>query len=466
MRTLYQKFIVATLLILIISVTIGLILANFIYMSSTKQKMDQQNVEIAQTITLNLESMHSDHSSLEPFLESIGNLGYQIYVVNESGKDAYFGKTFTKTELPGEAAKKVLMEKEIYHGMSHFSHKFLMMGHFSNDVKNTVGVPFTMNGEQYGLFLRPNNKLLFSDIHMILAWFFVAVTIVSISGVILFAKYFIQPITRLTEATREITRENFLYPLKIDRHDELGQLAESFNNMQRQLQHNDESRKSFINNVSHDFQSPLMNIQGYAELLLSQQVNEQEVREYLQVIDHESKRLSNLTKQLLLLTSLDQKAYPMMISEVQLDEQIKQAIRRYQWRLQEKEIEVSYKLSPIRMKVDAELMSNVWDNLITNAIKYNAHGGSIWISLAKSESVITIIVRDSGIGMSKEDVTQIFDRFYRVDSSRKSGGTGLGLSIVKQIIDLHGGEIKVDSEVGVGTTFTIILPNKERKLEE
>lgn len=463
MRTLYQKFIVATILILIISVTIGMILANFIYMSSTKQKMDQQNVEIAQTITLNLENMHSDHSSLEPFLESIGNLGYQLYVVNELGEEAYFGKPFTKTELP-EEAKQAVLEKEIYHGMSNFSSKFLMMGHFSNDVKNTVGVPFTMSGERYGLFLRPDNKLLFSDIHMILAWFFVAVTVVSIGGVILFAKHLIQPITRLTEATKEITRENFLYPLKIDRNDELGQLAESFNNMQRQLQHNDEARKSFINNVSHDFQSPLMNIRGYAELLLSQNVNEHELKEYLQIIDHESKRLSNLTKQLLLLTSLDQKAYPMMISEVQLDEQIKQTIRRYQWRLQEKEIEVSYKLSPIRMKVDVELISNVWDNLITNAIKYNAHGGNIWISLSKSGAFIIIIVKDSGIGMSKKDVTQIFDRFYRVDSSRKSDGTGLGLSIVKQIIDLHGGEIKVDSEVGVGTTFTIILPNKEKIL--
>lgn len=465
MRTLYRKFIVATLLILTISVTIGLFLANYIYMTSTKQKIDQQNVEIAERITLNLENMHSEHSSFELFLESIGNLGYQIFVVSESGKEAYFGKPFTKTDLPKEA-RKVLSDKEIYHGMNQFSHKFLMMGHFSNDVKNTVGVPFTMSGEQYGLFIRPNNKLLFSDIHMILAWFFVAVTVVSISGVILFAKYLIQPITKLTEATKEITRENFHYPLKIDRNDEIGQLVESFNTMQKQLQHNDEARKSFINNVSHDFQSPLMNIQGYAELLQSQKVTDREFKEYLQIIDYESKRLSNLTKQLLLLTSLDQKAYPMIISEVQLNEQIKQTIRRYQWRLQEKEIEVSYKLPSVQIKVDAELMSNVWDNLITNAIKYNAHGGSIWISLSRNESLVTIIVQDTGVGMSKEAVTQIFDRFYRVDSSRKSDGTGLGLSIVKQIIDLHGGEIKVDSKVSKGTTFTIILPYKKKNLEE
>ena len=463
MRTLYRKFIVATLLILTISITVGLILANIIYMSSTKQKIDQQNVEIAQRITRNLENMHSDPSSFELFLDAVGDFGYQIYVINEFGEEVYFGKPFNKTRLP-EEAKKVLTEQKIYHGMDNFSQKFLMMGHFSNNVENTVGVPFTMSGDQYGLFIRPDNKLLFSDIHMILAWFLVAVTVVSISGVILFTKHLIKPITKLTEATKEITRENFHYPLSIDRNDEIGQLVESFTTMQKQLQHNDEARKAFINNVSHDFQSPLMNIQGYAELLLSQNVNEREYREYLQVIDHESKRLSILTKQLLLLTSLDQKAYPMMISEVQLDEQLKQTIRRYQWRLQEKEIEVSYKLPPVHMKVDAELMSNVWDNLITNAIKYNSHGGSIWISLSRNESFLTIIVKDTGIGMSKEAVTQIFDRFYRVDSSRKRDGTGLGLSIVKQIVDLHGGEIKVDSIVGKGTTFTIILPSQNKKL--
>ncbi|WP_078427429.1 HAMP domain-containing sensor histidine kinase [Alkalihalobacterium alkalinitrilicum] len=458
MKTLYQKFIVATLLILTISITIGFILANAIYMTSTKQKIDQQNVEIATEIASNLVSLHAHSSSFEHYLESIGNLGYQIYVLNKAGEEFYFGEPFKKTEVPDEAMK-VLEDQEIYHGMNEFADEMLMMGHFSNDVKNTVGVPFTMNGQQYGLFLRPDNKLLFSDIHIIFACFIVAITIVSVSGVIWFTKRLIQPITKLTEATQEITRENFNYSLKVERHDEIGQLVESFNTMQKQLQHNDEARKSFISNVSHDFQSPLMNIQGYAELLRADGVSEQDRREYLEIIDYESKRLSNLTKQLMLLTSLDQKAYPMKFSDVRLDEQMKQTIRRYQWRLEEKEIEVSYQLPPIQMKADAELMSNVWDNLLTNAIKYNEHGGSIWISLTKSEAELTIIFKDTGIGLTEEDTTQIFDRFFRVDSSRKKDGTGLGLAIVKQIIELHGGEIKVDSQVGEGTTFTIIFPN-------
>jgi len=436
---------------------IGFIFTNIVYMTSTKQKIDQQNVKIAKEIASNLEGMHAHRSSFEPFLKSIGNLGYQIYVRNEVGEEYYFGQPFSKKVLPKEALK-VIDDQEIYHGMDHFSQRLLMMGHFSNDLQNTVGVPFTMNDQHYGLFLRPNNKLLFSDIHMILAWLFVAIAVVSIIGVIWFAKHLIRPITELTEATKEITRENFNYEITIERNDEIGELVKSFNQMQRQLQHNDEARKSFINNVSHDFQSPLMNIQGYAEILKVNELTESERSLYLQIIDDESKRLSNLTRQLLLLTSLDEKDYPMKLSDVRIDNQIKQTIRRYQWRLEEKEIDVSYKLPAVTIKADAELMINVWDNLFTNAIKYNTYGGSIWISLTKANASTQITIKDTGIGMSEEALTQIYDRFYRVDSARKKDGTGLGLSIVKQIIDLHRGEVTVDSTLGEGTTFTISLP--------
>lgn len=459
MKSLYRKFIISTLIILSISITTGFLIANWIYMTSAKEKITEHNLEIAHHIVENIESIHSGQTSFVPYLESIGTLGYQIYIINETGEEAYFGQPFDETDLP-EEAMRVLTDQEIYHGMNHISDRFLIMGHFSNDVKNTVGLPFTIDGKRYGLFVRQNNKLLFSDVHQIILWFFVIVVIVSIGGVILFARHLIKPIKKLTEATKEIAKENFHYPLRIERNDEIGQLAESFNTMQKQLQHNDEARKSFINDVSHDFQSPLMNIRGYAELLLSREELDPEQREYLQIIDHESKRLSKLTKQLLLLTSLDQNNYPMKVTEVQLDEQIKQTIRRYRWRLQEKEIEVSYKLPPVRVKMDPELMSNVWDNLLTNAIKYNAHGGSIWIGLSQNESKseVKVIFRDTGIGMSPEEVEQIFDRFYRADSSRKRDGTGLGLPIVKQIVELHGGNIQVDSQHGEGTTFTITLP--------
>ncbi|MBU8729621.1 HAMP domain-containing protein [Cytobacillus oceanisediminis] len=464
MKTLYRKFIVATIVILAISIVLSFILTNWVYMTSTKGKIDRQNVVIAEEIAHGLENMHSSGPAYETYLNSMSKLGYQLYIVTESGEGEFFGQPFNKTELPEEAAK-VLTDQEVYHGMDSFAGQFLLMGHFSNDLENTVGVPFTMNDQNYGLFLRPNNKLLFSDIHMIFAWFFVAIAVVSITGVIWFAKHLIKPITKLTEATREITRENFNFPLNIARRDEIGQLAESFSRMQEQLQHNDEARKSFINNVSHDFQSPLMNIQGYAELLQTQKLSAEEHFEYVQIIDQESKRLSNLTKQLLLLTSLDQKSYPMKLSDVKLDDQIKETIRRHQWRLEEKEIEVSYKLAPVIFKGDPELLVNIWDNLLTNAIKYNSHGGSILISLSQTESSIEVVFKDTGTGISEDAISQIFDRFYRVDSARKKDGTGLGLSIVKQIIELHTGEIRAVSQAGKGTTFTITFFREKHREE-
>ncbi|MCM3708267.1 MULTISPECIES: sensor histidine kinase [Cytobacillus] len=464
MKTLYRKFIVATLVILAISILLSFLLTNWVYMASTKGKIDRQNVVIAEEIANELEHLHSSDSTYRTYLHSMSKLGYQLYIVNESGDGEFFGQPFNRNELP-EEADKVLTDQKVYHGMDSFAGKFLMMGHFSNDLKNTVGVPFTMDNQNYGLFLRPDNNLIFSDIHMIFAWFFVAIAVVSITGVIWFAKHLIKPITKLTEATKEISRENFNFPLNIERKDEIGQLAESFSRMQVQLQHNDEARKSFINNVSHDFQSPLMNIQGYAELLQTQHLSDEEHFEYVQIIDQESKRLSNLTKQLLLLTSLDQKSYPMKLSEVKLDEQIKETIRRHQWRLEEKEIEVSYKLSPVIFKGDPELLVNIWDNLLTNAIKYNSHGGSILISLSESHSEIKIVFKDTGIGISAEKINQIFDRFYRVDSARKKDGTGLGLSIVKQIIELHNGDIRADSQAGKGTSFTITF-FREKQQEE
>lgn len=534
MKTLYRQFIVATLVILTISITVGFMVTNIVYVTSTKHKMDQQNVVIAQNIAESLQSLHSGKASFEGYLNSIGELGYQIYVQSASGFSAFYGEPFTKTELPEEAM--IVMEQgEIYHGVSHFNSKLLMMSHFSNDLQNTVGVPFTINDERYGLFLRPNNKLLFSDVHKILAWLFVGIALVSICGVMLLARHLTKPITKLTEATKEIARENFNYPLNIVRNDELGELAESFNRMQRQLQHNDEARKAFISNVSHDFQSPLMNIRGYADLLKSSDINEQERIEYLDIIDHESKRLSNLTKQLLLLTSLDQRDYPLKLTEVRLDEQMKELLRRYQWRLEEKEIEVSYKLAPAVVKGDPELLINVWENLLTNAIKYNKMGGSIHIVLsldvadgqpavqsnmgtemsaetkaetkagtgteAKSEteqgspsdtasdsnldgklhiasgsrfdkqsangfdrqagkavSGVRLVFSDTGIGMTEQEVELIFERFYRVDTARDKDGSGLGLSIVQQIVKLHRGSIAVSSELGQGTTFTVMLP--------
>ena len=451
MNTLYRKFSSATLLILFSSMCIGFALANLIYFTVAKDKIDAQNVETAKVIA---DMLFYDH--YEEVLKSMADIGYQLLIVDKDGKQTTYGEPFSQSQLP-ESALDIVFSGDVYHGMGNFSGSFLMMGHFLNDAENTVGVPFTMNGEQYGLFLRPNRQSLFSDMHAILVGFIIAVAAVSLAGVFFMTRQIIKPIAQLTEATKAIANENYNYTLDISRNDEIGQLADSFRSMQQQLGHNHKSTRAFINNVSHDFQSPLMNIQGYAELLQNN-VSEKERIEYSSIIDRESKRLSNLTKQLLLLTSLDQSSYPLQKQSVRLDEQLRDMIRKYRWRISDCDIDLSYKLEEVMAIVDPELLMNVWDNILSNALKYTTPGGQIHLSCIRVEDFVVIACRDTGVGLSAEQAKQVFERFYRVDQARKKDGTGLVLAICREVIELHGGHIEVKSELGKGSMFKVTLP--------
>ncbi|WP_203334469.1 sensor histidine kinase [Planococcus beigongshangi] len=462
MKTLYRQFTVATLFILAISILIGFSIANIFYINVTKQETIEQNIGIAKEIVSTVQNVPYSEEGFEGYLQAVAKLGYQIALVDSDGDMKFFGETFDDTSLPPEA-ERVLTRNETFTGIKNFSSQIFMLGHFTNELHNTVGVPFEREGERYGLFIRPDTKLVGTDIHTVLIGFVAAIALVSIIGMIWMARQLTRPIVQLTEATKHIARENYSYPLDIRRNDEIGQLSESFNLMQTQLKHNDLARKSFISNVSHDFQSPLMNIQGYAELLKSPELSESDRLAYTSIIDQEAKRLSSLTRQLLLLTSLDQGAYPMKVKQFQLDEQLRSVVRKYRWRLEEQDIQLSYQLAPTLFRGDPELLDNVWDNLLTNAIKYNKTGGSIEIRLESDDTNAVITFKDSGVGIQEDAVPQLFDRFYRGDAARKKDGTGLGLSIVEQIVTLHHGTIEVKSKVGEGSEFILALPYPDVK---
>ncbi|MFD1863113.1 sensor histidine kinase [Planococcus chinensis] len=461
MKTLYRQFTVATLFLLVISILIGFIIANAFYLAVTKEETIEQNVAIAEEIVGTLEVVPYSADGFESYLEAVAKLGYQIALVDSAGNKTFFGEPFDDTAFP-EEAERVLTEGAVYTGLDNFTGRIFMIGHFTNELHNTVGVPFEQGGERYGLFIRPDTKLVATDIHSVLIGFVAAIALVIIIGMLWMARQLTRPIVQLTEATKHIARENFSYPLDIRRNDEIGQLSESFNLMQNQLKHNDLARKSFISNVSHDFQSPLMNIQGYADLLKADDLPDADRLAYTAIIDQEAKRLSSLTRQLLLLTSLDQGAYPMKAEEFALDEQLKGAVRKYRWRLEEEDINLSYHLAPTRFRGDAELLENVWENLLTNAIKYNKPGGSIEIGLHSDEESVQVSFKDTGVGISEEALGQLFDRFYRGDAARNTDGTGLGLSIVHQVVTLHHGKIDVKSKPGDGSEFIITLPLTDR----
>lgn len=456
MKTLYRQFVQTSVWFFIVSVILGVMITNIIYLSFTQQQTVEQNLTRAQDVTTTLEQLHGDPSALAPFLESVADLGYQLVLVDTAGTLTSFGKPFDDNLLT-EKAERVVTDQITYTGEDGRL-SFFMTSHFANRLTNTVGVPFQVDGEQYGLFLRPDMSLLSSDIHTLLLAFLLSLAVVNLAGMLWMARQLTKPISLLQQATEEVANDNYSHALTISRNDEIGVLADGFNAMIERLRENDAARKTFITNVSHDLQSPLVNIRGYAELIENQATTDPTTREHAKIIYEESIRLSGLAKQLLLLSSLDQPTYQLTREPVALEEQVKRVVSNYRFRFEEKELEVSLKLSPVTLDADRELLENVWDNLLSNATKYTDLGGTLAITLTTDSSYATVSILDSGQGIAAEDLPHITERFYRADRSRHTEGTGLGLAIVEEIVKRHNGKFEIESTHHEGTCVRVRLP--------
>lgn len=457
MRSLYGKFLSFTMGIMLTSAVVAFLVVNTYYHQQLKGQNDAKNMNIALTMAEYIET--EEPADLAGYFSTQATAGYKLFVVNDSRQSTLYGAPFRLENLRTASVDKVL-NGQLYHGMRDLKTETFMTGFFSDELANTVGVPFTYNGETYALFMRPDIKLLFTEVHYLLGGMVVVMAIVSLLSMLIVAKKLIEPITKLTAAAKKVGEEKFTGSLDITRRDEIGQLAQSFQRMTEKLSENDRMRKEFISDVSHDFQSPLLNIKGYANLLMDSELPEQDRQNYAKVIQSETERLSSLTKQLLLLTSLDQLESPLKPIKFRLDEQVKEVIRKQRWLLEEKEMSLVMELDEVVITGDPAFLEKVWENLLSNALKYTETGGEIDIRLTDGADKVKITIQDNGAGIAAHHLNRLFDRFYRVDHSRTQEieGTGLGLSIVHQVVKLHEGSIEIDSEEEVGTTFTVTLP--------
>lgn len=245
--------------------------------------------------------------------------------------------------------------------------------------------------------------------------------------------------------------------------EELGpysELVESVNHMAVELNRMEKMRQEFISNVSHEIQSPLTSIRGFARALRNEKLSAESRLHYLDIIESESMRLSKLSDNLLRLASLEADTIKLEPRVYRLDKQIRLIVLSCEPQWSEKELHMDVALEDVEIKADEDMMSQAFINLIHNSIKFTPEGGQVSIALYKQEHMITFKISDTGMGMAEEDTSRIFERFYKADKSRNPSvkGSGLGLSIVKKIVELHLGTIEVKSKSGQGTTFTVSLP--------
>lgn len=453
--TLYFKYIVVTLAIMFFSGVLALLATNAYYHRVIKEQNDAKNVAIVQKMTQYI--MENEQLNLDAYLQTLANVGYQLYVVDGQGQDTFYGSAFRLTELD-DSVKHAVLEGQIYHGMRDYPRQLFITGFFANDLTNSVGVPFHYDEEKYALFVRPDIRMLFSEMHVVLGNMMLISLVATLMAILLAAWYLVKPIRALTKATKQIAKEDYDVTIEIARTDELGLLAKSFNKMAQDLKQQDETRKSFIRNISHDLQTPLQNINGYANLLKSKELTDENRLHYADIIEAETGRLSSLTKQLLLLNSLDELAYKRQQTAINISEQIERIVMKNQWLIEQKELAIWLQLDAAIFDGDETLLENLWENLIANAIKYNRQGGEINITVQSDSAVITIEIADTGIGIEQEHLPHIFKRFYRVDEARQTKGTGLGLAIVQEIVHFYNGQITMNSKENAGTTIIIKLP--------
>ena len=270
-----------------------------------------------------------------------------------------------------------------------------------------------------------------------------------------------KPLKEILKGALEFANGNLSYTIPVDSEDEMGYLSHSLNYMADKLNKNGEYQRQFISNVSHDFRSPLTSIKGYVEAMLDGTIPPEMQERYLKVIAFESTRLEKLTRSLLTLNELDVKKRMMHMRRFDINETIRTTAASFEGTCSERNIRLELLLAgkELFVRADMEQIQQVLYNLLDNAIKFSNDCSSIQIETTVKNGRVFVSVKDHGSGISKDNISKIWDRFYKIDASRGKDrkGTGLGLSIVKEIINAHNQNIDVISTEGVGTEFIFTL---------
>lgn len=293
---------------------------------------------------------------------------------------------------------------------------------------------------------------------------FLVALLVAYIAIYFYSRKITRPIGDMIDATAHYAKGDFSYRVSVDGlSSEMANMAEAMNKMVEELAIDDKAKKSFVANVSHELKTPMTTIGGFVDGILDGTIPKEKETEYLKTVSSEVKRLSRLVVAMLNLSKIESGEVSISPTKYNVSSQIIEVLLSMEQRLSEKNISVEglEDMSEIKICADRDLLHQVIYNLLDNAVKFTPDGGVITFIGKRENDQTTVTVRNSGQGLSSEEISRIFERFYKVDQSRSFDvkGVGLGLYIVKTIVNMHDGKIKADSKEGEFTEFTFTIPD-------
>lgn len=460
-RSLYYKFILSY----VIFGLLGFLVIGFFSSNATYEYLLQEKADLlydeANQLALDCSSVYGRTA---PSLETVSHqlsilspsLQSEIWVVNRDGMVTIDSEKGVREGLSVDFDPTTLGNKN--YGIGNF------YGTFPYDVLS-VSAPITGNYTIYGYVLihMPISQIQASR-DGLLNIVYLTFGIIFILSLVILATFTLTvyfPLKKITAGANEYASGNLEYRIQLSSHDEIGYLAETLNYMSDKLNQLEEYQKTFIANVSHDFRSPLTSIKGFLEAILDGTIPPEMHDKYLNRVITETERLNKLTQGMLTLNSLDSKGL-LFRTNFDINRVIKDTAATFEVVCSQKNLTFDLTFGDSIQMVYGELgkIQQVLYNLIDNAIKFSPDGSTIYIQAYPKHEKIFVSVKDTGIGIPKDSIKKIWERFYKTDLSRGKDkkGTGLGLSIVKEIIQAHGENIDVISTVGVGTEFIFSLP--------
>ena len=469
-KTLYLKFILAYLIFGFFGFVVVATFVSSLTLDHIKknraESLYKEAIQIANTYASDL---YSNRTSLDTVKNQIDALAIYmnstVWIINPSGR------MVLDSSAPLNPEEEVILENfdsTATAGSYYTEGNFF--GYFEQDMLS-VFAPITYNYRVQGYVVihmsmtsiqaEASNFLNISYIMLLILF------VLSLIILIFFTEIVYIPLKKIIFATEQYASGNMHYEFTVESADEMGYLAASLNYMASEIARSEDNQKKFVANVSHDFRSPLTSIRGYLDAMIDGTVPPELYEKYLNIVLNETDRLKKLTDSLLTLNNLNTKGVYLEKSVFDLNTTIRNTAATFEVVCKKRSVAIELVLTGETMPVEADMgkIQQVLYNLLDNAIKFSPQDSIIKIETTEKKNKVFVSVKDRGIGIPKEDLKLIWDRFYKSDLSRGKDkkGTGLGLSITKEIIMAHGEHINVISTVDVGTEFIFSLPVAEEE---